>query len=125
MKRLNPAILRIAAGVALGYFILKKAGKPLHKLAVKTTKGVMDLGDRVATAGNTVAHGWQDIVEEAKLETEKKKASRLVQEATDSMMDKVSDNVAGYMHKAAETIENIADRMEYRDKGEEDPVTPD
>lgn len=121
---MNP-YLRITAGVALGYFILKKARKPLHKLAVKTTKGVMDLGDRVATAGKTVSHGWQDIVEEAKIEMEKKKASNLVQDAADSMMDKVSDNVAGYMHKAAETIENLADRMEYRDKGGEDLVTTD
>jgi hypothetical protein len=42
------------------------------------------------------------------------------------MMDTVSGSVAGYMHKTAETIENIADRMEYRDKGEENlEVIPD
>ncbi|MEA4925513.1 MAG: hypothetical protein VB084_09405 [Syntrophomonadaceae bacterium] len=119
---MNPALFRIAAGAALGYFILKKAGKPLHRLAVNTTKGVLDIGGCVAATGNAVYHGWQDIVEEAKTEIEEKRVSRTGENAAGSVMDKVSDNVAGYMHKAAETIENMADRMEYRDNREENPV---
>ncbi len=119
---MNPALFRIAAGAALGYFILKKAGKPLHRLAVKTTKGVLDIGGCAAATGNAVYQGWQNIVEEAKTEMEEKRARRMVENGAGSVVDKVSDNVAGYMHKAAETIENMADRMEYRDNREDNPI---
>lgn|GEM_PF-3427593 len=123
---MHPA-LRITTGVVVGYFVVNKiAGKPLRRLAVSTAKGAMNLGGRVAAAGSAMTEGWQNIVEEARLEIENKKEGRVVQDAS-SIMDTLSDSVAGYMHKTAETIENMADRMEeYRDKGAETlEVIPD
>lgn len=113
MTLLNPRLLfRIAAGVGLGYFAVKKlAAKPLHMAAVTTAKGVLNLGDRVNSAGQAVVDGWQDIVAEAKSDIEQKKESHLAHKAG-SVMDTVSENVAGYMHKTAQSIEDLADKLE-------------
>jgi len=113
---LNPTILRVAAGAGIGYFVIKKFfRKPLRRLAVCTAKGALNLADGVESTGQAVTRGWHNIIEEAKTEIEKKKDSRVMREAG-SMVEKASSSVAGYMHKTAETIENLADQLEYRDK---------
>lgn len=119
---MNPrSLFRIAAGVGLGYFVVKKlAAKPLHTAAVTTAKGVLNLGGRVNSAGQAVVDSWQDIVAEAKSDIEQKKESHLAHKAG-SVMDTVSEGVAGYMHKAAQSIEDLADKLEGTNADDDEP----
>ena len=116
---MNPflRISSITAGAVVGYLVIKKvAGRPMHSLAVATTKGALNLAGGVEAAGESVARGWRDIVQQAREDMDRQKEAKLFSNK-DSIMNKVSDNVADYMHKTAETIENLADKLEYRDKG--------